>query len=34
MKTDFILVDLGRAKKETKFNWLFHPTDGITEFRF
>jgi hypothetical protein len=34
MKTDFILVDLGRATEETKFGWLIHPTDGITEFRY
>lgn len=34
MKTDFILVDLGRAKKETKFNWWLHPADTLTEWRF
>ena len=32
MSAEFILVDLGRATKETKFGFWLSPTDAITEF--
>ncbi len=31
---EFLLVDLGDAKEETRYGYFFPPTDGINIFRF
>jgi hypothetical protein len=34
MSVKFTLVDLGHAKKETRFGFFFPPTDGINALFF